>query len=191
MTTKEEGGRSMLPKKQILLHLRPSGHSEDWVIIATFADEKTADKAAKLMKKKPSTTVLRDGNEVKLRGSSDGWASSGHVREVLLKLGAQKTRMPYDYQEVKVTYTPPKQAPLHILLLLQLITDPEELELVKVLAAKFQKQTRKKDGTFVFRYAGPKIYRDAHEVDDAPNGALRDDRNFLPLTKKFTAKELL
>jgi len=170
------------------LKFRPSSHSEDWVIIATFNDKKRASETAEKIREK-ATTMLQSGKTLKLRGSSAEWGSGSYVMRTLRKLGAQKIKNPDSYQELEITITLPEKASINIA---QLVATQKDLELINFLNANCKRKRQKKTEkglVLLFRYTGPRIY-DLFEHDDAQKGKILVDHHFIPVPNNFEIRSL-
>ena len=134
---------SRVPAKVFVLKFRPSSHSDDYTMIATYKDEQTAEKVGKVLRKlvedmkkrddydidwnPDETTINVDGKQVWFEVYTAGYLDD--VESVLRKVAAPENVECYkDYQELTVRATVPKGLTPETSMI---VLDREEAEAIK------------------------------------------------------------
>ena len=157
-----------------LFRFRPSSHSDEWTIVATYPDKRKAEKAYKKlerlledMEKNESeyetdwrandANCWLNGKEVFFTVYTAGYLDD--IYSVLEKFNPQKIEEYRDYQELTIKVRIPKGSTIESLALI----DEEEAKALKWLTEKCGKPKVEEDGDdqlHTFNYKGEGIYFD-------------------------------
>jgi hypothetical protein len=143
----------------IIFNFRPSSHSTEFTIIATFRDNRKIAAVAKKLK----ITAVKNKRVFVHLSSLESDAVPDVVDE-LQKHAPESVDVYTRYQELEIKVTLPKNANFDIL---HLILTSEQVEILKQLITCAGKPVEKQLGTktiWRFRYSGEKIFFAAEEL---------------------------
>jgi hypothetical protein len=185
---------SIFPKHFLIFKFRPSNHSEDYTIIATYKDAKTAKKVHSRLRR-----LLKDMAKHEVDYETDWgpeeancWVrdekvgftvyTAGYLDDVesIMNMAAKPTEYNVyrDYQVLEIRVKVPKGLGIETAMLILDFEEAEALRRLKQLSSKMEIQEAE-DGSryFVFEYEGDGIYDDgilylqgfAFSLDDREN----------------------
>jgi hypothetical protein len=171
----------------IKVKFRPSSHSEDGTIIATFADEKQAKAVAKRLRRYGARQL---SCRVGVSCSDAEYGTIERVNRIFDKCDAEEVEQDDMYQELIIEVTLPIGVPLNAV---PLVVDPETAEIITKLTRwrgkpeeKLTQQSRK----LIYRYEGQKYVYSNCRTDESPFGALYVFGSRLRLTKAVKVRGL-
>jgi hypothetical protein len=142
---------------KIAVSFRPSSHSEDGTIVATFKSEEEAKAAAKKLELVGDKQKKRHKNLVLVGFWNADFGTIPPVAQALKNLGAAQTRVYNAYQELTVEFEFPLDVPPKML---PLLFDADSLGIWNWFSQQCQKQEFKRGGKQIiqFFYCGDAVY---------------------------------
>ena len=158
----------------LIIKFRPSSHSEDGTIVATFEKREVAKKALEKLDQVlqcASCSVFK--KKVKVKCGDCEYGTLDRATHILVRFGAKSVEEVGSYQELTITVTlPPKVTIETSPLVLDKNTASIIKELVAICPRPKQKMTEK-ETVYTFKYSGPSIFMPLLFVQsESPRGTL-------------------
>jgi len=174
----------------VRIKFRPSSHSEDGTVVATFNDETEARHAAKKLGN--YARHKRVGCMVRVHCHGGNHGTLRKASNIFYRAGA-KTVEHFDdnYQELTIEITLPKGATLETFIFL---ADADTANIIRQLTKTCPppKQTLGKTTKITFNYKGKQIYlKKGYRWEKAPYGLFLLGNHRISLTKTFKFKGLV
>jgi len=173
----------------IEIKFRPSSHSEDGTIIATFPNEKRAKEVAKRLKR---YGARRLDCRVGVSCSDAEYGTIEQVDEIFDKYNAEDVEQYDMYQELIIEVTLPIEMPLSVV---PLIVDRETAEIIVKLTrwlGKPEEKLTRQSKKLIYRYEGEKYVYAKYRVKVKlePFGVLYIRGKRTPLTRAVKVRGL-
>jgi len=177
----------------MFIHLRPSSHSEDGTVIASFDRRDQAKLCAeKLARKLECASCSSFNRKVKVKCGDCDYGTLDVAMKLLKGYGAKRIEEVGSYQELTIQVTLP---PRITIAATPLVLDQNTAELLQNLYEACPAPTRKETETktvLTFKYKGPTIYLNfMFKRVEAPFGELWFKHNPKPVPKNFKIAGLI
>jgi alpha-L-fucosidase len=171
----------------IEIKFRPSSHSEDGTIIATFSNEKRAKEVVKRLKRYGARQL---GCRVGVSCSDAEYGTIERVDEVFSEYDAEDVEQYDMYQELIIEVTLPIGVPLSAV---PLVVDRETAEIIVKLTkwlGKPEEKLTRQSKKLIYRYEGEKYVYAKYGVNFEPFGVLYINGKRTLLTKAVKVRGL-
>jgi len=169
------------------IHFRPSSHSEDGTVIATF---KTAHDAVKALRRLKHFGARQVKNQVAIACLNAEYETLERANKILSKMQTVKIENFKEYHQIIIieAVLPPKTSLKNAALVL----DKKDVQLLMGLTricGSPQTINMKKHTVLRFKYVGDDmLFSNFHQIPEEPYGRIWVEHNSLPLTKNFRVR---